>query len=177
MASDTVVDVDAHYADHFAELVEYIPDDDPAKAQFENSLAVEASDSSTGLWPKLTGGRPPSGLKREGEVTPMGAETREDIIAVMEHLDIDTSIQASSHMLTYGMVDANDRRQTVYANAYTDYVLDNIAAPDEGVFVMVPVPYRDPDESAELIDRVRDERGVAGICLVSQGGPEPIVGG
>lgn len=171
-----IVDVDAHYADHFEELVDYIDPSDPARKQFENSIPIEASDSTTGIWPKLTGGRAPSGLKRDDPVTPMGAETKEDIILIMEELGIDKSIQASSHMLTYGYMNTDDRRQTVYANAYTDYVLDNIADPDEGIYVMIPVPYNDPIESAELIDRVGRERGVAGVCMVSQGGPEPPLG-
>lgn len=170
------MDVDAHYADHFPELVEYIDEDDPARRQFEDSLPIEHSDSTTDLWPKLSGSTNPAGLKREGEVTPMGAETREDIVDVMDRLDIDKSIQLSSHMLTYGMIDTDDRRQTVYANAYTDYVLDNVVDPDRGIYMMVPAPYNDPNEAAELIDRVGDDRAVVGVCLISQGGPEPPLG-
>jgi len=53
-------------------------------------------------------------------------------------------------------------------------MLDRVVDPAEGIYTMVPAPYRDPEASVELIDRVGDEQGVVGVVFVTPGAEPPL---
>lgn len=175
-----IVDVDAHYADKFDDLVDYFDDDDPWKRRFKDGAQIDRGDSVLGFWPKLTGSAqiPLPRLSDGDEFVGRSDEaldTKESIERTMDELSFDKILLLSNQMLVFGLMSSGDKRQTKFANAYVDFMLDTVVDPDRGIYMAVPAPLDVPDEAAELIDRVRDEAGIVGVCLVT-GSVEPPLG-
>lgn len=53
-------------------------------------------------------------------------------------------------------------------------MLDQVIDPDEGIYTMIPAPLQEPEAAAELIDRVGDEPGIVGVCLITAGAEPPL---
>lgn len=156
----TVVDVDAHYSGTFEDLADYI-NDGPWKDRFKS--AVQAPFGTHSFWPKISGrSRTSTRRPRKGSQPTDG-----DIPSIMDNLQIDKIIFLGDNVITFDQLEADDERPVVYANAYVDYVLDRVVNPAQGIYATVPVPYQEPDKAAELVDRVADEPGIAGLCFIT----------
>jgi predicted TIM-barrel fold metal-dependent hydrolase len=164
-----IVDMDAHYVTELGELSKYIDDRDLWNLRFRDAGEAENSGvANFSFWPKTSVMRDSFHDREYGSF-----ESTEDALDVMKDHSIDSSILISDKMLTFGLFNTNNKKQTVFANAYTDYMLDQIVDPEENIYMTVPVPYRNPSEAVELIDRVKDEKGVAGLCMACGHGEPP----
>jgi predicted TIM-barrel fold metal-dependent hydrolase len=172
----TVVDMDAHYITDFDDLARYVDDDDPWRLQLENAQSREENSSNNSkTFPKVGGTTSVSGAFEVSEAAPNNLKTTEDVQEVMAELSLDWCHLLSNRMLTFGLMTLDDRRQEVFANAYTDYMLDTVLDADQGIVMSLPVPYNRPQAAAKLIDRVGDEDSIVGICFVT-GRLEPPAG-
>jgi predicted TIM-barrel fold metal-dependent hydrolase len=167
-AGYTVVDVDAHYMDHLDEIYEYLDDDDPWKAKFEYGVEVEDSKNRLGrFWPKDTFVQAPPAIDRPDFTS------SEDIRRAMNRLGVDKVCLIGQQMLNIGNIQADDQRPIKYSQAYMAHLMDNIADPDDGIYVTIPVIHSDPDAAVELIERWGDEEAVVGTCIVAQAAEPP----
>ena len=171
-----VVDSDAHYMEGLDQLVDYFPE--PWKSRMIGGSGKDKA-SIAGIYPISTGDRSVFGRIQRDEFTEMqrnaGGFTPEIIPDVMEFLGVDAINMLSQKMLTFSRIKGDDERATLLANAYTDYMLDKVVNPDEGIYTMAPLPFQEPKEAVELIDRVSHEKGIIGGCFVTAG-PEPPFG-
>jgi hypothetical protein len=172
----TVVDMDAHYITDFDDLAAYVDEDDPWRLKLENAQNREENSSNNSkTFPKVGGTTSVSGAFEVSEAAPNNLKTTEDVRQVMDELSLDWCHLLSNRMLTFGLMTMDDRRQEVFANAYTDYMLDTVLDADQGIVMSLPVPYNRPQAAAELIDRVGDEDSIVGVCFVT-GRLEPPAG-
>ena len=181
MATFTVTDVDAHYLESLGELASYLDDDDPWKERYIKSTPG-ASGSETGgttpvsLYPSSTGSRNVFGRIRRDEVSyPDSDMGPEDVTAIMAHLGIDNCVVLSQKVLTFGRIKGDDERMNKLAMTYTEYMLDQVVDPAEGVYTMIPAPFKDPDYTVELVEEYGPEDGIVGLCMITAG-PEPPLG-
>lgn len=155
----TVVDVDAHYTGEFEDLVEYV-DDGPWRQRVSD--AVDSTNPVKGFWPKITSADDTYRTAGKGEsISP------ETIPTIMDKLQIDKILFLGNQMITFDQMKADDARPTVYANAYADYLLEEVVDPSKGIYATIPVPYQAPEEAAELIDRVGGEKGIVATCFIA----------
>jgi predicted TIM-barrel fold metal-dependent hydrolase len=172
----TVVDTDAHYVTEFDDLAAYVDEDDPWSLRLQDTHDREQNSlNNSKTWPKVGGTGGIAGPFEVSEEAPTNMTSREDVLATMETLGVDVSLLLSNRMLVFGLMTLDDRRQTVFANAYTDYMLDTVLDADAGLRMPVPIPYHEPEEAADLIDRVADEDAIVGACFVT-GRAEPPFG-
>jgi hypothetical protein len=164
----TVVDTDAHYWEPIGDFAEYL--DGP----WRDRLAKR--EDPGGLLPQSTGDRFMAGRIRRDEVSyPAEDMTPDQLPGVMAHVGVDATVQLPNKMLTFGKLAGEDERAVVLANGFVDYMLDRVVDPDQGIYTMIVAPYQDPEAAVELIDRVGDERGIVGVCMITAG-PEPPLG-
>jgi predicted TIM-barrel fold metal-dependent hydrolase len=97
----------------------------------------------------------------------------EDIPAAMELLGADAMIAISHLMLAYPNMRADDTRGAALARGIMRYLLDQIVDPDAGIYTLLLVPYQDPEASVEIIEEFKDERGIVGVCFVTEGAEPP----
>ncbi|MFC7216073.1 amidohydrolase family protein [Saliphagus sp. GCM10025334] len=164
---NVVVDVDAHFLETIEELATYLDSDDPWRERLE-----EAPDK---LLPSNTPDHYRYGRIQRDEVGYLDEEMGLDAVpTTMEHVGLDKIILLSHRVISFTEIIADDRRATIFANTFTDFMLDKIVDPDSGIYTMVPAPYNDPDEAVELIDRVADEPGIVGVCMITAGAEPPL---
>ncbi|RQG87887.1 amidohydrolase [Natrarchaeobius halalkaliphilus] len=179
MASFTVTDADAHYLEDLSRLSEYLEDDNPWKGRFGGDSKDNREDIGSvpvNIFPASTGSRNLYGRIQRDEVSYPGEEmSGEDVPRIMAHLGLDNCVLLSQKMLTFARLKADDERANVLAKTYTEYMLDEIVDPDEGVYTMIPVPWQDPEYAVELLDEYGDEKGICGACMIT-GGAEPPMG-
>lgn len=167
MSRQRIVDADAHFFDPVGEFYKYI--DDPWKTRLKGR-----SDSGQ-LLPGSTGDRFMAGrIKREETNYPDSDSDPEEIPKIMDIVGVDDIILLTNRMLTFGGLSSAEK-SVALAQGYIRYMLDKVVDPDQGIYTMLIVPYHDPEESVELIDEVKDEAGVVGLCMVTAG-PEPPLG-
>jgi predicted TIM-barrel fold metal-dependent hydrolase len=172
MATPGIIDADAHYLEGIDELATYLDDDDPWKERFD---FAGNPHHTVDLFPKSTGDRNVYGrITRSESSYPDAPMAPEEIPTTMEHLGIDEIVMISHKLLTFGRLHADDERPVKFANAYVDYMLDRVVDPAEGIYTLIPVPYQDVDASVDLIDRVGDEDGMVGVCLITAGAEPPL---
>lgn len=160
-----VVDADAHYLEQLGDITPYL--EEPWKSRIENERNI---------LPSSTGDRTIYGrVQRELTEYSDYKASEEDIPLIMEELGFDKINILSQKMLNFSRIKGDDKRMTVIANGFVDYMLDSIVDPSEGIYTMIPAPYTSPEETVELIDRTGDEKGIAGVCMVTAG-PEPPLG-
>lgn len=168
----TVIDADAHYLESLHELADYLDDDDPWKERFSSAGNPH---HTVDLFPSSTGDRQLYGrIRRDHTSYPDAPMTAEELPATMDFLDVEKIVLISHNVLSFARLNADDERPVKFANAYTDFMLDRVVAPDEGIYTVVPVPYQSPEESVALIDRVADEPGIVGVCLITSGAEPPL---
>jgi predicted TIM-barrel fold metal-dependent hydrolase len=168
MGSKHIIDVDAHYWEPINDFAEYL--DEPWKSRI-----IDREDPG-GLLPHSTGDRFMSGRIQRDEVSyPAEDMTPDQIPDVMAHVGVDQIVLLPNKMLTFGKLAGEDERPIALANGYIDYMLDEIIDPATGIYTMIVAPYQDPDATVDLIDRVGDERGIVGVCMITAG-PEPPLG-
>lgn len=177
----TVVDVDAHYSTSLEGLVEYM-DDEPTRRRFEGELGPKPSIKTT--WPKITTAeyRKPtfSGSDQWWDQHADAdwwepPEDQADIRDVMDELGIDKIFLFDDLMLALDRIEGRDDRSTVYANAYVDYMLEEVVDPEQGIYTGIPIPHQNPDEAAALVERAGGEDGIAGVVFMG-GIVEPPLG-
>jgi predicted TIM-barrel fold metal-dependent hydrolase len=163
-----VVDADAHYWEPIGSFAEYL--EEPWKSR------ISDRNDPGGLLPRSTGDRFMAGrIKREEVSYPAEDMTPDQIPGVMAHVGVDDIVLLPNKMLTFGKLAGEDERPVVLANGYVDYMLDRVVDPSEGIYTMIVAPYQDPEAAVDLIDRVGDERGIVGVCMITAG-PEPPLG-
>jgi len=155
----TVVDVDAHYMDHIDDIYEYMDDDDPWKARFEDELTRRA-DAAGATWPKNSGPGSHSEFERSD------FRSREDVLDAMDDLGVDKILLIGQQMLNIPLIRAGDKRAIKYTEAYVRFLLDTIADPKNGIYITIPVVHTDPERTADHIDRWGDQEAVVGVCVV-----------
>ena len=163
MGGKTIFDTDAHYVETLYDIVDYIDDDDPWKLKFEYGSTAKRSVPIS-FWPSLSrpdGFNYPSIKRRDVDFN-----TKEGVVQLMEEMSFDKILLLSEQILTFAMLE-EDKRQTKFAEAYIQYMLDKIADADEGMYMSIPVPYNDPVKAAELIDEYADEKAVIGACVLT----------
>lgn len=177
----TVVDADAHYSTAFEGLIEYM-DAGPTRRRFEEQLNDQTGIKTT--WPKISTAeyRKPafSGSDewwdRHTDSEWYDAPTSQsDILDIMDELNIDKIFLFDDLMLSLDRIEGRDDRSTVYANAYVDYMINEVVDPSKGIYTGVPIPHHNPEEAARLVDRVGDEEGVISAVFVG-GMIEPPLG-
>lgn len=166
------VDTDVHYLDTLSDLAEYFDDDDPWSRKFERGNAEAAGGS--GIFPTTTGDRFMYGKIKRDVNFPEGPRTEEHIDRLKSDVGADQSILLSHQMLMFNLVAADDRRQTVYARKYVDYLRDHVVDPANGIFGVVPLPYQEPAAAAEILDEVKNDRGIVGGCMITSGAEPPL---
>jgi predicted TIM-barrel fold metal-dependent hydrolase len=160
-----VTDGDAHYLEKIEDLTPYL--DEPWKSRIKNHR---------NLLPSTTGDRTVYGRVRRELTNYHSYEgSPDEVPLIMDELGFDNINLLSHTQLMLARIRGDDERMTILSNALTDYMLDQIADPDEGIYFMIPAPYAAPEEAVDLIDRVGDERAVIGVCLITAG-PEPPLG-
>lgn len=167
--SHTVVDVDAHFLEHIEDLSVYLDDDDPWKERLEDPREAD----------KMVPGDSPAhyraGRIQRDEVQyverKMGVE---HVPTIMDEVGLDKIILLSQQVISFSNILAADSRAIVLANTITDFMLDKIVSPEDGIYTMIPAPVNDPEETVELIDRVGDEKGIIGVCMITSGAEPPL---
>lgn len=92
----------------------------------------------------------------------------------MESIGVDETLLISHLILAGAGTTADDDRQSVFAKAYVEYMLKEVLDPDDGIYVLAPIPYGDPDVSLEIRDRIGGEDAYAGACFVTAGTTPPL---
>ncbi|MGQ4556827.1 amidohydrolase family protein [Halobellus sp. GM3] len=179
MVQYTVTDADAHYLEDLGELATYLDDDDPWKERFKSTTTGEATEASgsapVSLYPSSTGSRNVFGRIQRPEVTYPEEMGPEDIPPIMDHLGLDNCVVLSQKVLTFGRIRGDDERMNKLSKTYTEYMLDKVVDPSEGIYTMIPAPFQDPEYTVELVDEYADEDGIVGLCMITAG-PEPPLG-
>lgn len=180
MVEYSVTDADAHYLEDLGELSQYLEDDDPWKERFQAASpggdATEASGNApVSLYPSSTGSRNVFGRIQRDEIPYPDKMGPENIPTIMDHLGLDNTIILSQKVLTFGRIRGDDERMNVLSKTYTEYMLDKVVDPSEGIYTMIPAPFNDPEYTVELIDEYGDEDGIVGLCMITAG-PEPPLG-
>jgi len=155
----TVVDVDAHYMDHIDDIYEYLDNDDPWKARFEGELDRRRDDIGA-VWPKDSG----PGYHSEFERSDF--RSRKDVLDAMDDLGVDKILLIGQQMLNIPSGGGIDKRAIKYTEAYVEYLLDNVADSERGIYITIPVVHTDPERTADHIDRWGDGDAVAEVCVV-----------
>jgi predicted TIM-barrel fold metal-dependent hydrolase len=163
----TVVDTDAHYYDTLDDIARYL--DEPWRSRFQTKI----DSPQASIFPGSTGDRDVYGRIQRDDLS-MSDMTPAEIIQVMGEIGVDKTVLLSQKMLSFARIGGGDERPVLLANGYTDYMLDQVVDPAEGVYTMAPVPYQHPRKAAELVDRVGDERGIVGFCMVTPGAEPPL---
>lgn len=108
-----------------------------------------------------------------GKIQPPIVVTRESVREAMAELDLDRVIINPTTNL-YLPCMQHDEFAAAVASAYNEWVLDDIVAPDEGIYASALVaPHRPTLAAAEIDDR-RDEPGVASVMVPSAGCHPPL---
>lgn len=170
----TIIDTDAHYFEPAEDIAPYF--DEPWRSRVLDSWK-DAESMMTNLFPGSTGDQEVYGRIQRNEMetdSGRGLRAPKDVPMAMDHVGVDKCIILSHRMLSFARLKGEDARQVILANGYIDYMLDNVVDPQEGIYTMVPAPYKDPTASAKLINRVKDEPGIVGVVLVTPGVEPPL---
>lgn len=175
MVSYDVVDVDAHIHDDLELLVEYF--DEPWRSEIlTDASEMNQAIALNSLLPGNSGDRFRGGRieydpfdSQSGEY--MGPES---IPVFMDKLGLNDVLLLSNQLLAFPRMSADDRRASMLAEAYLNYMIDHVVEPAAGIYSMVVVPYQDPDKSAELIEQSSDEDGIVAVCFITAGVEPPL---
>lgn len=182
----SVVDVDAHYTGLFEDLIDYV-DDEVWKSRLTQVIeAGREPGSIKGFWPRVTG-QDENFRKSHGTSSGSGwyldeemkddanlADSREGVLNVMDDFGIEKVILLGNQVITFDQIQGEDRRQEIYANAYVDYMLDQMTDPANGIYATAPLPTNDPEAAANLIDRVGNTDGIVAGCFITSGVEPPL---
>ena len=166
-----VIDTDAHYLEAMPRLAEYFPEPWRTRVLAEGD---EQGYGGSNLFPKSSQSRTVYGRIKRDETTYPSPMSKADVPVMMEHLGVDDAILISQVMLNFGRLGGDDERPVMFSNGYIDYMLEEVVDPDEGIYTLAPVPYHDPEAAADLLERVADERGIVGACVVTPGAEPPL---
>ncbi|MCF8563161.1 amidohydrolase [Alicyclobacillus tolerans] len=162
-----VVDVDAHYLEPINEIANYV--DEPWRTRIK-------SINPDRLIPMTLGDRMLEGRIRRDDMDysyNMGVTRPNQVSTVMSRLGVDASILVANRLVTFGHTPVRDL-VVALANGYIDFMLDQVASPDKGIYTMPIVPWQDPEESSNIIHRVAADPAVVGVCLMSSGAYPPL---
>ncbi len=165
-AVETVVDCDFHIIENQEDFIPYIPEP-------YHSFLFDAVDDAA----ELGSFYPRQGIFSNvttGRVSHERTASRELVAAAMDDLGLDVAICSSSTNLYLSCV-AYDDLAVALATAWNDWALDNVADPDNGIYIPVLIATQKPDKAAEEIDARKDEPGVAAVGL-PDGGVSPPLG-
>jgi predicted TIM-barrel fold metal-dependent hydrolase len=162
-----VVDVDAHYLEPITEVAEFI------EGPWRDRLlgADPAKWLPVGLGDRMLAGR----IRRDGVDYGYGYGVQDaaGIRGIMGSIGIDAAVLVPNKIVTLGHVSIRDLVVALNAG-FIRYMLARVTNPAEGVYTMVVACWQDPEASAELIDEVADDPGVAGVCMMTAGASPPL---
>lgn len=174
-----VVDVDAHFLDDIEEMAEYFSEPFRAEVLDRNDPGYALDRILPGTTgDRFVGGRIDWPNKRgepDEEAHLEGGLDRGDLENVMDQIGLDDIILISNELLSFAEIRGDDNRMVEVANAYADFMLDEVLSAKRNIYGLLVLPYQDPEACVELIDRVGDEDEIVGTCLVTKG-PEPPLG-
>lgn len=152
-----MIDVDAHYLEPVDELPSYM--EEPIRSQIGNAKPESFIPGSLG--DALIGGRIKRPEFQSGYRDP-GA--RIDLESVKARLGIDAFVLVPNGILN--LSESNQRRVvTSYQSAYVDYMLEKVADPAKGTYIVIPVSWQDPEAGAALVHRTADNPAVVAVNL------------
>jgi len=169
-----IVDCDAHFYDSVEGIAHYF--DEPLKSEIfdrENPDSALHGLLPDGSGDRNAGGRIQRDMLDHTDEHADGDMSKELIPEIMEMLDLDDIVLLSNQMLRFPMMNADDGRMVQVGRAFTDFMLDNVADADMGIYTMVAAPWSEPEKAADLINRVGGEEEVVGVCMEAAGAEPP----
>ena len=165
----TVVDADAHFLESFDALTRYM--DEPYKSR------VSRATNPARLLPESLGDRLVEGrIKRDDVHYQAGAQgdmTPDDLVRVMDRLGLDAVMLVANRLSLIGHLSVRDLA-VAFCNAYIDYMLNEVADADKGIYTAPVVPWQDPEAAAAIVERVGANPAVVGVCFMSAGANPPL---
>ncbi len=168
-----IVDTDCHQVEPFKIMAKYVkgplqnvflspdPEEDPMQKNLYTHYAGKFREPSNYL----------KGIKATSRPETKGAEwySAELMVDLFTKLMYDIGIKASIVLPSPTLFYSSSKPdvETTVANAYIDYMLDNILGKYTEIHTLAYVPTNAPENGADLIDRVGKEKGVAGLIVSS----------
>lgn len=167
----TVVDTDMHYREEFNDLIDYFEEPWQSRLRDGGKAGREYFWPSGSSGDRFGWGR----ISRDDISPPHGPSTPDEVETMMDFVDADHAIILSHMMLRYSSIKSEDDRVIAFARGCTEFMLDKIVDPSNGVYTALPLPYHDPQAAVEMIDDYHQAEGIVAGCLVTAG-PEPPLG-
>lgn len=165
---DVIVDSDGHLMESVDDYISYMDEEFAGvRKLIENSShppseVFSQTRTTPGTYTYQDGQR--IGLEDRDTYTGSEGDSRDVKLTEMHEFDIDYSVITPT--LTNGLATVNNDHMAIgLAQAYNDWVLDQILDQHEGLYSSVVVAPHDPHRAAEEIDRLGDEDGVVGVLL------------
>ncbi|MFB6156274.1 MAG: amidohydrolase family protein [Haloferacaceae archaeon] len=168
---DTVVDCDAHLTETQEDILPYVG------SPFDEMLDAGVSAAEDDDYGYISSFYPSAGFLtpvNTGKIQSTSVTTRADVREGMDLLDTDRTVLTPTQNLYLGCVQ-HDELAAALATAYNEWLLDTVAAPEEGLYGAAVVAPQRPDRAAAEID---DRAGEDAICavFVPSGGVNPPLG-
>jgi predicted TIM-barrel fold metal-dependent hydrolase len=163
----SVVDIDAHFIDHFDELWHYLDEDDPWRDRFRAGAEMDARKGNGQFFPKTVYNSDYEAIQRSG------FESKEGILEDMDDLGIDKILLIGQQLVRLSNIEADDFRPIKYVQAYMRHLMQNIVDPDAGIYATLPIVQADPDWAVSMIEEYADDPGVVGAVMMSHAGEPP----
>jgi len=163
-----IIDADAHYLEPVHELAEYL--DEPWRTRIQGV-------SPSRLLPRALGDRMLQGRIRRDDVdygAAIGDSSKGQVLETMQRLGVGATVLVANRLANFGHVSSRDL-VVALANGYIDYMLENVASPEEGIYTMPVLPWQEPAEAAAIVTRVGSHPAVVGVCFMTSG-PNPPLG-
>ncbi len=163
-----IVDTDFHLTERQEDIVPYL--DDPFGKLLDRGDETEDYGYLSRVYPAhgmvgpVTVGKSDNPTVRSSEAVHRGRDL----------IGWDKALATPTQNLYLGAVHHDDLAAAL-ANAYNDWLLDEIVDTDEGVYGAALVAPQKPHEAAEEVDDRADESGIAGVMLPS-GSVHPTLG-
>lgn len=164
---DTVVDCDVHLTERQSDYMSYL------REPFKTLLTRSKGDD----YGYLSNLYPTPGFLTPvttGKVQSDSVRSAADIKQGMEMLETDRSIITPTQNLYLSCVQHDDLAVAL-ANAYNEWLLDQIVEPDDGLYGAALVAPQKPDRAAEEIDDRASEDGIV-AAFIPSGGVHPPLG-
>ena len=160
----TVVDTDFHVNEDMDTLVEYLVD--PYRTVYERSYG----DFNPNPYPQAGWFAP----DRMGKQAPRTVQTEADVREAMDRFELDYAVVQPSASMHLG-AHHHDEFATALAHAYNEYALQEVLAPEEGIYGSILVAPQRPETAAAEIRSRRDEAAFSSVAIPS-GGVHPPLG-
>jgi predicted TIM-barrel fold metal-dependent hydrolase len=176
VAGYSIIDLDAHYTESYEKIAEYM--EEPWRTRLLGSGWVDAGSkqNQTSYFPQSQGDRQQYGkIKREHSSYSTGPADKQEILDAKEFLGLDAQVQISHSLLITNTVNADDKRVEQFFRGWTEYQINEVLDPEEGVYGFTPVPPTDMDTALDMVDMAAEEDGFVAPCMITSG-TRPLLG-